>query len=317
MRRSKRDLEIFSLSFLDIISCGFGAVVILILVSSNSKLPMPNTVEEASALLKEVINRKKIVEDLQYQLANEINDVASQDLILQNTKNKLKKLTQRQKSIVNLSENLQQDLAGLKLVQETLLKLNNVPNPQKIKSRSIVEVAGIPVDSDYVVFIVDTSGSMKEIWQRVTKELENILRIHPKIKGFQILNDNGAHILSGYKGRWIPDVPKRRESVLNLFKNWNSASNSSPVEGLEIALRRYANPNTKLSIYIIGDEYSGSSFDSVINVVANLNYNRASGKSLARIHAIGFISKYSTGRFATLMREVTRRNNGTFIAMPR
>ena len=76
MRRSKRDLEIFSLSFLDIISCGFGAVVILILVSSNSKLPMPNTVEEASALLKEVINRKKIVEDLQYQLANEINDVA-------------------------------------------------------------------------------------------------------------------------------------------------------------------------------------------------------------------------------------------------
>ena len=260
---------------------------------------------------------EKIVEDLQYQLANEINDVASQDLILQNTKNKLKKLTQRQKSIVNLSENLQQDLAGLKLVQETLLKLNNVPNPQKIKSRSIVEVAGIPVDSDYVVFIVDTSGSMKEIWQRVTKELENILRIHPKIKGFQILNDNGAHILSGYKGRWIPDVPKRRESVLNLFKNWNSASNSSPVEGLEIALRRYANPNTKLSIYIIGDEYSGSSFDSVINVVANLNYNRASGKSLARIHAIGFISKYSTGRFATLMREVTRRNNGTFIAMPR
>ena len=180
-----------------------------------------------------------------------------------------------------------------------------------------MEVAGIPVDSDYVVFIVDTSGSMKEIWQRVTKELENILRIHPKIKGFQILNDNGAHILSGYKGRWIPDVPKRRESVLNLFKNWNSASNSSPVEGLEIALRRYANPNTKLSIYIIGDEYSGSSFDSVINVVANLNYNRASGKSLARIHAIGFISKYSTGRFATLMREVTRRNNGTFIAMPR
>ena len=124
MRRSKRDLEIFSLSFLDIISCGFGAVVILILVSSNSKLPMPNTVEEASALLKEVINRKKIVEDLQYQLANEINDVASQDLILQNTKNKLKKLSQRQKSIVNLSENLQQDLAGLKLVQETVQQMS-------------------------------------------------------------------------------------------------------------------------------------------------------------------------------------------------
>ena len=158
---------------------------------------------------------------------------------------------------------------------------------------------------------------MKEIWNRVTKELENVIRIHPKIKGFQILNDNGTHILSGYKGRWIPDTPKRRDSVINIFKNWNSASNSSPVEGLEVALKSYANPNTKLSIYIFGDEYSGSSYDPVINAVVNLNKNSVTGGSLARIHAVGFISSYSTGRFATLMREVTRRNNGTFVALPR
>jgi len=158
---------------------------------------------------------------------------------------------------------------------------------------------------------------MKEIWNRVVTEVVNIIKIHPKIKGFQILNDNGAHIVSAYEGKWIPDTPRRRQSVINLFRSWNSASNSSPVEGLEVALKRYAKSNISLSIYIFGDEYSGSSYDPVINALVRLNTNRVTGKKLAKIHAVGFISKYSTGRFATLMREVTRRNNGTFIALPK
>jgi len=317
MKRKHRDLDIFSLSFLDIISCGFGAVVILVLISSNSTLPLPASKGEVTLLLHQVLSKEKVVKDLQKNLENEINDVASKELQLQNVQDVSKSLILQQNSAAELSENLQEDLTGLKLVQNSLLKLKSESNSLRSEVKRIAEVGGIPVDSDYVVFIVDTSGSMKEIWNRVTKELENVIRIHPKIKGFQILNDNGAHILSGYKGRWIPDTPKRRESVISLFKNWNSASNSSPVEGLEVALRSYANPNTKLSVYIFGDEYSGSSYDPVINAVVNLNKNRVSGRPLARIHAVGFISNFSTGRFATLMREVTRRNNGTFIALPR
>jgi hypothetical protein len=317
MKRKHRDLDIFSLSFLDIISCGFGAVVILVLISSNSTLPLPASKGEVTLLLHQVLSKEKVVKDLQKNLENEINDVASKELQLQNVQDISKSLILQQNSAAELSENLQEDLTGLKLVQNSLLKLKSESNSLRSEVKRIAEVGGIPVDSDYVVFIVDTSGSMKEIWNRVTKELENVIRIHPKIKGFQILNDNGAHILSGYKGRWIPDTPKRRESVISLFKNWNSASNSSPVEGLEVALRSYANPNTKLSVYIFGDEYSGSSYDPVINAVVNLNKNRVSGRPLARIHAVGFISNFSTGRFATLMREVTRRNNGTFIALPR
>jgi len=168
-----------------------------------------------------------------------------------------------------------------------------------------------------VIFIVDTSGSMLEIWDRVTKEVENIINIHPKIKGFQILNDNGTHILSAYEGKWIPDTPQRRSSVIKLFRTWKSASNSSPVEGLEVALKRYVNPNTKVSIYIFGDDYSGSSYDPVINALSNLNTNKITGAPLARVHGVGFISNYTTGRYAILMREVARRNNGTFIALSR
>lgn len=317
MRRKQRDFNIFSLSFLDVISCGFGAVVLLVLISSNSNSPVADQEKEAIALLQQVLRAEETIRNLQADLTGERGDLASKELLLRNLKKMSTNTIQQQKAVEEKSKSLDETLSGLELIQSSLTRLKRSSISQSNTNKRDDEVGGIPVDSDYVVFIVDTSGSMKEIWGRVTRELENVIRIHPKIKGFQILNDNGTHILSAYEGRWIPDTPKRRESVINLFRTWNSASNSSPVEGLEVALKRYANPNTKLSIYIFGDEYSGPSYDPVINALVSMNTNRASGGSLARIHAVGFLSNYSTGRFATLMREVTRRNNGTFIALQR
>lgn len=317
MNRKYRNFDIFSLSFLDIITCGFGAVVLLVLISSNSESPIADKEEEAIALLQQVLKAEETIRNLQKDLEDEGVNLATKEILLRNLQETSSQTKQQQLSTSKQSEKLKEALSGLELIHTSLSRLKRSSISQSSTLVRDDEVGGIPVDSDYVIFIVDTSGSMKEIWNRVTSELENVIRIHPKIKGFQILNDNGTHILSGYEGRWIPDTPKRRESVINLFKTWNSASNSSPVEGLEVALRRYANPNTKLSIYIFGDEYSGASYDPVINALVNLNTNRVSGANLARIHAVGFISNYSTGRFATLMREVTRRNNGTFIALQR
>ena len=127
-----------------------------------------------------------------------------------------------------------------------------------------VPAKAVKVDSDYVVFIIDTSGSMKGIRERVMREIGNVLDIHPRVRGFQILNDNGAHLVRAWKGRWIPDTPQRRRSVLGVLRGWNAVSNSSPVEGLEVALRTYGRKSEKVSVYVFGDDYSGSSYDTVI-----------------------------------------------------
>ena len=317
MKRKQRDLDIFTLSFLDIVSCGFGAVILLVLISSNSEKPLAHVEREAATLLQEVLHAEAIVQELETELYYEQEEAASKKVILRSLAKMSGAAREQLRSAVSEAEKRRDDVKGLELVESSLKRLQQASISQQTTVNRDEEVGGIPVDSDYVVFIVDTSGSMKEIWDRVTKEIENVIRIHPKIKGFQILNDNGTHILSAYQGRWIPDTPGRRESVIKLFKNWNSTSNSSPVEGLEVALKRYANPNTKLSIYIFGDEYSGSTYDLAIDTLVNLNTNHVTGARLARIHAVGFLSNYSTGRFATLMREITQRNNGTFIALPR
>lgn len=312
MKLKRRQFDIFNLSFLDVISCGFGAVVLLVLVSNYSELTVSADEDESLKLLNTVLAAEEVIDNLRGKLEEFVAELEAKETLLASFNSNADNLGQALDATASQNQRLQAQLQGLELVQTSLKKASIRPNTAQERDE---EVGGIPVDSDYVIFIVDTSGSMKEIWGRVTAEVVNVINIHPKVKGFQILNDNGAHLISAYQGRWIPDTPKRRESVINLFKGWNSASNSSPVEGLEAALRQYAKPGRSMSIYIFGDEYSGASYDPVINTLVKLNTNRSSGQQLAKVHAVGFISNYSTDRFAILMREVTRRNGGTFIAL--
>ena len=79
--------------------------------------------------------------------------------------------------------------------------------PRRIDS----SVGGIPVDSEYIIFIIDTSGSMQRFaWAMVQKKLRETLDVYPKVKGIQIMNDMGEYMFTQYRGKWIPNSPARR-----------------------------------------------------------------------------------------------------------
>jgi len=313
MKPRRRNFEIFNLSFLDIISSGFAAVVLLVLLSRPFEDTSTMDTQSAEQLLKQVISARGSVASSSRELEKKQEGLARLkqigSLLDASEAAAKKQLGDKTREL----EKLDGDLEGLSLVQSSIKRVSIRPSSSLKRD---VEVGGIPVDSDYVIFIVDTSGSMISIWNRVSREVLNALKIHPRVKGFQIMNDNGIHLISSYAGHWIPDTPQRRKGVMKLFGSWRSASNSSPVEGLEVALKRYAKPGISLSIYIFGDDYTGSSYDTVINALVDLNTNKITGKRLAKIHAIGFLSNYATNRFSILMREVTRRNGGTFLGLP-
>jgi hypothetical protein len=314
MKRRKKDFDIFNLSFLDIISCGFGAVVLLVLISNTADDGSQSNVDEVESLLGQVITLETRIEGLAQEIdqQKEKNDEqlaegGSLGRAAQTLSESLGRKEREEKA-------LEGDLEGLSLVQSTLERVSIAPSTSSTIRDE--EVGGIPVDSDYVIFIVDTSGSMLSIWDRVSREILNVLSIHPKVKGFQILNDQGKALISGYSGRWIPDTPQRRKSVMKVFGGWKDASNSSPVEGIETALKRYAKPGQSTAIYVFGDDYTGSSYDPVIAGITRMNRLQKNGKRLAKIHGVGFLSEFTTGRFAVLMRELTKRNGGTFLALP-
>lgn len=315
MKRKNRTFELFSLSFLDLISCGFGAVVLLILISKTAEEPEKGSLELAQDIIAETTTVERTIGELQKEaaerqvrlnsLSQQVTSLSQEQAQLENRRNAASAADQKAKA----------DLEGLELVEETLNRASIQPSTNTSKRDE--EVGGIPVDSDYILFIVDTSGSMRSIWSKVMTEMKNVLTIHPKVKGFQIINDNGVHLISAYNGKWIPDTAKRRDNVFKAFSTWRSNSNSSPVEGLEVALKRYARPNLKLSIYIFGDDYTGGSYNDVLDRLKQLNTNKITGDILAKVHAVGFVSQGTSGRFGVLMREVTKQNGGAFLALPR
>lgn len=314
MKIKRKEFDIFNISFLDIISCGFGAVVLLVLISNTAEERSRSVHDEVEGLLAQVISLENSIDDLvqdidQQQKKNE-NMIAEKGSLGRS----VEKLAQNLSAAEDKEKTLEGDIEGLSLVESTLQRVSISPITSKIIRDD--EVGGIPVDSDYVVFIVDTSGSMQANWGRVSREILNVLSIHPKVNGFQILNDQGKAIISGYSGRFIPDTLQLRKSVMNVFSKWQDASNSSPVEGIEAALKLYAKPGQSTAIYVFGDDYTGSSYDQVIARITKMNRVLKNGRRLAKIHGVGFLSNYTTDRFAILMRELTHRNGGTFIALP-
>ena len=311
MIKRNREIEIFSLSFLDIISCAFGAIILILLViKKGESIPKQNL--DINRVEEDIIEKLKVSENIEKlkaenRLLTSFIKEKSDNINNLNSELEEKKIQIESKAMLNKRK--ENSIENLKFATVSLNEAKNKKGKNKIKDK---EVGGIPVDSEYVVFIIDTSGSMKAIWEKVTKELVNILNIHPKVKGFQILNDNGKHLLGAYENKWIPDTPSKRNNIIKILKNWNSASNSSPIQGLEVALKRYTSRKHNTSIYIFGDEFTGGSYSPVFSTIEKLSI-----KKNIRINGIGFISLGSTNdRFATLMREIAENNNGTFLALP-
>jgi hypothetical protein len=185
-------------------------------------------------------------------------------------------------------------------------------------------VGGIPVDSEYIVFIIDTSGSMQRgAWGSVQQKLRETLNVYPKVKGIQVMNDMGDYMFPQYRGRWIPDTARRRRVILETLATWQPFSNSSPVEGITMAIQSFYDPKKNISLYVFGDEYSGRDMQAAVKAVDKINRAGPGGKRRVRIHAVGFPTVLTdprgiTGiRFAALMRAICERNGGAFVGLNR
>ncbi len=329
MKNKRREIEGINLSFLDVISCGFGALILmLVLTKVFEPVILEDTIENLEGYLA------ALQEDI-FELRGETR-IVNREMI--------KKEDEKKDDIERLS-NLQKRLEALKNKFESTsdkTRINNAIEGRLADAKqSLTEemqrllaefqknidddtIGGIPVDSEYVIFIIDTSGSMKQFaWPLVLRKVEETLAVYPKLKGIQVMNDMGNFMFSQYTNQWIPDTQARRRAILDRLEKWEVFSNSSPVEGITKAISTFYRPDRKISLYVFGDEFSGRSIQRVIEMVDQINGRGADGQRLVRIHAIGFPVIFAqppqfqaTGiRFAILMRELCARNGGTFVAL--
>jgi hypothetical protein len=288
MKRMRRtSAEVFGMSFLDVVSCAFGAMVALLMLIDEAP---DEVVTDEPDNLEELIDYSSMI--------TEANEQAS-------------KLRTRQASLQGDLRDIDNNLDALASTLAQLQTPEVAPKAVQGTMRSIYS-GGIPVGETHVIFVIDNSGSMRANWDRVTEVLYDILEAHPEVEGLQILSDMGDSLIAGYDKRWIPDTPSARKNLKDSLARMSGFSNSSPVEGIERALRVYASKADSLSIYVFGDDFTGNSYDEVLTRVSTLNTK--SGSKFAKIHGVGFPWGIED-RFATLMRAIANQNNGVFVGL--
>jgi uncharacterized protein YoxC len=328
MAKKRRAPEEFSLSFLDVICCGFGAVILLLMIT---KTVQPQIIEQSTvklegqvaALQEQVFEIRGETRTLNRDLNAKQEQLSEYEERIAILRGQLASMKSRHDNILVQSNSNDVVTQQLAIARQALSAEQKRLLGEQYQSRNNL-IGGIPVDSEYIIFVIDTSGSMFSYsWDRMMDELESTLAIYPKVKGIQIMNDMGDYMFSRYRGKWIPDTPSRRKVMMDNLRNWNIFSNSSPVEGITAAIRTFYDPTKKISIYVFGDEFTGQSIAEVVTTVDRINREDANGDRLVRIHAVGFPVQFiraphlqTTGiRFATLMRELTYRNGGTFVGL--
>ncbi len=328
MKKRRRDIDIFSLSFLDCICCGFGAIILLFVLS---KFAEPVVIEQIKENMQaEIVRLEKELFEIQGDTHILNRDLTAKKAQLSKDKKKLARL-QGDLSVIKGRFAGSKDDAVVQNIIEGKLAIARQELTEEMKrlykslpKKMTRSVGGIPVDSEYIIFIIDTSGSMqRNAWNLVQKKMRETLEIYPKVKGIQIMNDMGNFLFSQYAGKWIPDTPARRRAIISALRTWNSFSNSSPVEGITAAINMFYSKDKKISLYVFGDEFSGLAIQPVINEVDRINRAAIDGSRRVRIHAVGFPvvmeqtnQRGNTGeRFATLMRALCQRNGGTFVGL--
>lgn len=325
----RRSTESFNISFLDVISCGFGAIILLLMITKSSApvplevadVPIEGSVLELQRQLFAIRGETNI---LNRDLNAKHEQLSEYEERIARLRRELSTLngqfnTSSQQSTVNSILEGRLALAQQQLTEE-MLRLQ--ANQAELKLTD--SIGGVPVDSEYIIFVIDTSGSMFNYsWTKVLEVFTDTLDIYPEVKGIQVLNDMGDYMFSSFRGDWIPDTPARRSAIIQRLRTWNPFSNSSPVEGITYAIRTYYDPTKKISIYVFGDDFSGNSIAEVVATIDRINREDENGNRMVRIHGIGFPvqfsqpSRYQTGgkRFAALMRELARKNGGTFVGL--
>ncbi len=333
----RRQAQVFSLSFLDCICCGFGAIILIFILSVDSR--EKEKMEVLIELQRQIVEKAAALTKMEVAAIDLNKERQRVDKLVGETRVK-------QDNLLALIDDLDRGLQREKRGQEALLVdidelKKEIAARQKKPDHDIVlkdvkpAPIGLPIGSNYIAIIVDTSGSMRDpnhggLLPIVIRPIDTVLDSYPDIKGVQLIDGDGRFIL-GRRGTgtaaWLSDTREVRETMKRTLRRYEQDTVSNPVPGIYNAMRYLfdrENPEMRMGIFVFGDEFNSSdAADVVLRRLEELNPADDEGKRKVVINAVGFpttiryqFSMFNTGlRFANLMRTVTYLHGGAFIAL--
>jgi len=313
-KKNRRESATLSLSFLDAVTCGFGAIILLLVITKifepirleESDVELAGIIRQYEEELNQILGETERIRRQQRVTEDQVALSAAQIESLERELARIRAAYLTEQSEAEVSAEIESQLAAAK--QSLTDEMERLVDQNRPRPRDYV-VGGIPVDSEYIIFLIDTSPSMKRYeWDRVLEHLTETLDVYPAVRGIQVLNDQGEHMFLATRGDWMPDA----------------FSQSNPRRGIVQAISMYFDPEKKVSLYVYSDDFAqgGGTVDSVVREVDARNRTR-DGERMVRIHAIAFPVYWdafgvheTAADYAVLMRILCQRNGGTFVALP-
>lgn len=325
----RRPIEVFSLSFLDCLCCGFGAILLLFILSIGSG---PHGVESEIDV--------PTLKSLQAQLAMLEADVAQKSALLEAAINSEQTSTERAR-ILSIIQELESKLADLQQEYDSRKANLSISQQAATEAQRLLQSfkhedlppIGLPAEATHVAFVIDTSGSMRnqmtqQLHYGVIEQIRELLDSLPEIRSIQFLDTSGNYMLGGRAGYWLPDTPGLRQQALQQMLRYPILSVSDPEPGLRKAIRDLKpglQTNDSMGIYMLGDDFRGSTQSLLIQLDRLNPRNPATGKRPVSISAIGFptlLNPFQIGapqgnaRYANIMREIAEAHDGVLILKP-
>ncbi|MBI4625535.1 MAG: hypothetical protein HY736_20225 [Verrucomicrobia bacterium] len=329
----RRVTRTISLSFLDCICCGFGAIILIFILSIGTRekekievlIAVRRALAAQLAALAKLRTAKDDVERSHKRVTSLVADSRKTNDTVHEMLDDLQRQIQREKS------GLQAMIADLDALKKEIAARQK--KPEVVLPDVPPAPVGLPIGSNYIAIIIDTSGSMRDpntggVWPIAIRKIDEVLDVYPELAGLQILDGDGRFVL-GRSGTgtdaWLRDTPDTRDRIKRTLRRYQQETISNPVPGIYNAIRFLYdkdNPDMKMGIYVFGDEFIETA-DPVIRRLEELNPADENGDRKVVINAVGFpttiryqFSMGNTGiKFANLMRTITYLHGGAFIAL--
>ena len=243
MARKRRQGQIISMSFLDIMSCGFGAVVLFFMIINSQVVrttdaPPQELVGETTRLEFEVLEARKnlvlaknTMEELEEERANAQSKIAQITALIEKLKIELAKHDKETLAKIEHIEKLQSDIERLEEQKKRLL----AEEAQRASGENVRRftgegdrqyLTGLKVGGQRILVLVDTSASMLDRriiniirrrnmsdavklrsmkWRQAVASVDWLSAQFPPESKFQVytFNTSAKPVLKGSDGIWL------------------------------------------------------------------------------------------------------------------
>ena len=140
------------------------------------------------------------------------------------------------------------ELGRLKIAQQSFSEEMRRLRAARKQAKATL-VGGIPIDSEYLAFVIDTSGSMaSRAWDRLRQQITETLTVYPRLKGLQVLNDNGTYMFPERAAQWLSNSAAMRADIIEPLKAWARFSPNNPKHGIYTAINDFYRAPTATSV---------------------------------------------------------------------